>query len=401
MISPEPLLRTAPTSQEIDQWRARIRADATSNYHYQMAVALERAGNDAAAQDAYRHAVDARPDFPAAIWRLAGVLRRLGSTGQADALIARAEAGIPDFQAVSQWHLGRDDLNLGDVDAARPRFQQALALFKNNPPSAMAQDFLRLGREYQRRGDRGARLEMLDIAARLAGIDGDIVQDHAHALFQMGRVTEAVDVMRGLSARVPQAGKARYQTGVFLAAALDLDEAAAHLRAIGDLAEPYQSGALYHLALIDQAAGRYDAALAGFTDLIARKPRKAVYLAHAGLCRDVAGMPDGMALIDRALALDAENLYAMSFKSLILTRAGEPDAALDLHAMLPESAATAIWPRLAQAAAHQSRGESGNAQLAVRAVLDDRQWLPFDLLLVPWMASLIRPALLAEGAPGA
>lgn len=105
-------------------------------------------GDMARTEQAYRRALEADPDHPAALGGLGGVLAERGELGEAEALFARAAAAQADA-AYLYNNLGYVQMQQGDFPAARASLLKALTL---RPDYAQARANLKL--LGQRTGDR-------------------------------------------------------------------------------------------------------------------------------------------------------------------------------------------------------------------------------------------------------
>lgn len=115
---------------DFDAWRRRIREDTFSHYHYEMARAIERERNDAAAADAYRRAIAIRPDMTAAHHRLAKLLERLGQGGDAEAVRRQAQAQGAAAVASGLLQEAKEAFDEADEERAVRLLDEAEALHK-------------------------------------------------------------------------------------------------------------------------------------------------------------------------------------------------------------------------------------------------------------------------------
>ena len=83
---------------DVDAWRRAIRADCTANYHLEMGVALERAGEIRAAADHFRRGMEATPHSGVLHHYLVESLRRSGQISEAEAAGQAAAAAVPDYE---------------------------------------------------------------------------------------------------------------------------------------------------------------------------------------------------------------------------------------------------------------------------------------------------------------
>lgn len=122
------------TDIDVDSWRRRIREDTFAHYHYEMAQAIEREGNAAAAIDAYQRVLDIRPNDPTACFRLASLLKTVGRDDQAEMVEARARATDPYYPA-GIWHdFAREACEAGRYEETISLLEKAFSIHPGLKP---------------------------------------------------------------------------------------------------------------------------------------------------------------------------------------------------------------------------------------------------------------------------
>ena len=113
---------------DFDAWRAAIRRDTLSNYHYSMGRAIAREGNRAAAIEQLRHAAAADETMVAAHVELAELLRAEGRTAEAEAAGRVAAALSSNWQAEALLRQGEELAAVNRAEEALEVLTAAAAL---------------------------------------------------------------------------------------------------------------------------------------------------------------------------------------------------------------------------------------------------------------------------------
>lgn len=106
----------AGNTMNVDRWRERIRQDALSGYHYEMARAIEREGNIVAALEHIERAIGVRSDMAAAHLKAIALLKTLGDDERTAAAERRALAVNPDYVVDGHLEMAARLEEQGDYD---------------------------------------------------------------------------------------------------------------------------------------------------------------------------------------------------------------------------------------------------------------------------------------------
>jgi predicted O-linked N-acetylglucosamine transferase (SPINDLY family) len=225
--------------------------------------------------------------------------------GRARAAVESCRALLAAGRASAAVHAlhGRALIALGELDGA----QAALDLAQRLDPDFVPQ-WVERAMLARRRGDRDGVVAALAQAARLAPQQPSLALDHAVALDQVGRLTEADRVLSGLLARHPGNLAAWLAWGQMALAADDAGAAEARFASAQRLS-PDDPGALAGLADAAQALGRSEAERWARERLANLRPGDALRQAELGdaLRRDER-MAEAAAAFARARALDGDDL---------------------------------------------------------------------------------------------
>ena len=260
------------------------------NVHYTAALAFERLGETARAQEhlaasrrgpARRPAIEPPPEV--LFLRGQGVRAALAAgtelleQGRYDeAMVALTLAAIREPESADAHNaLGAALEQAGNREEARLRYEQAVALA---PDLAVART--NLGVLLGRLGEFDGAVEHLEAAVRL-----DPGQANAHvalgaALEAMGRAAEAVGAFQNAVARDPAIARAHLRLGVLLGEAGQLEDALSHLREASALA-PESGEAHHYLSVALFRLGNAAAAV--------EQERRAIALAEAAGNADLLG----------------------------------------------------------------------------------------------------------------
>lgn len=202
---------------------------------------LRDAGRAAEAEDAYRRALAIEPGFHRAATNLANLLAALGRTGEALALhraaLATAPDNLPSLRALGRLLFERgelaeaercyrrahelapahaDTLNaLGVVLRALGREKEAIEcwnrVLRAHPGYSAAHN--NLGVLYRLRREPQRAVEHLRAAVRLDPRDATTAANLAHALIDLGQISEAAHVARGIIERAPDSAEGHLMLG--------------------------------------------------------------------------------------------------------------------------------------------------------------------------------------------
>jgi tetratricopeptide (TPR) repeat protein len=226
------------TPTDIDRWRQAIRQDTFSNYHFEMGEALAGQGETAAAIDAYRRAIDAKPDFGAAHFRLIEALAATGNQIEREAAVACAERQAPAF--ASEWQRKRAQRAMADGrhDEAIEAVSAARALAGDNVTDIddnLAEAYYLRGLEHRRRDRPSAAITDLAAARRHAStvLLDTVLQDIDYylgpLLWDSGDLTGAQDALQRDLDHNPDRLQSLQLLGAVQLGLLDLPKAEANL----------------------------------------------------------------------------------------------------------------------------------------------------------------------------
>lgn len=251
----------APTGEAIvlafnvEAWRKAIRQDTCANYHFEMAVAIEREGDLVEAVKAFRRALDEKPDMIEARWCLAQALSRLKLEAEAEsvrrtagkdplrleteamcALGWRAHSAGADEAAASHFlravaldaEFGDAHAGLGLIAFTDGRIEDGLASFAQAPLGCetglnMAWELTAVGRRINQRQlqyDFKTAVPILRLSLLLAPGEADTYAELAHATYNSGLMDEAVPLSRHGLAIEPRNSLAHCRHAMFL---VDID----------------------------------------------------------------------------------------------------------------------------------------------------------------------------------
>ncbi len=220
------------------------------------------------AEAAFRHAVEAAPDRPAAHHNLGLALRAQGKRADARAAFERALALRPGY-GDAQNGLALLLQDEGDAAGATEAFAAAAALKPGDP-----EIWTNLGNMHQAQGRfvdaQAAYLRALAIAPGHA----NALYNYGLALKSAGRLAEAVDQYRAAIRARPDFAMAHNNLGNTLHALGQLPEAEAALRRAAALA-PGNAEIQSNLGYLLQSMGRFDAASHAFAAAVRADPDQA------------------------------------------------------------------------------------------------------------------------------
>ncbi len=319
----------------------------------QRAEAACSAGRYAEAEAGLRKALAAGVDDPHLLEMLSLVLRRQRRPQEALEVCEKLLARFP--QRAGAWHeAGRTLNNLGQLDAARGRLQQAISLAPED--AGLQHDF---GHVLQRLGETRAASEAFACAlklrpewavprVRLALLDIDAGN------FQAAR--EQLEAALGLDAQDADAwsalGVACHRLGCNEEAQAAYRQALAH--------NPRHGQALGNLGIVLHDAGEPEAAIAAYRHALSINPRDfraAEHLADALL--EMNDCRAALAAAEKLLKLFHGHSGALASKAIALQRLGRASEAADLLGM-----DELVWPIDIQVPAEFTDLDAFNSALA-------------------------------------
>ena len=342
------------------------------------AVAQLAAGDLVAAASSYRAILDRAPDRIDALDQLATIEVRLGHRHRAVKLLEKAVALRPDNAALL-LHLGRLRGDFGDQETALRHFAKAIQLDPNFAEAygALAWNFFVLHRF---RDAEAVARRALAIKPELAEVSFTL----GRALAGQGRLGEAASVLREVVAALPK-------------------DAMAHLHLASTLEDPAEAVIFYRRALaldaslkaihrmLGEALRRVEGAAAALAPLrraVELVPGDADAWAELGAALMRTDRADAVRCLERALAVDARHIEALTRHIDLLQSDGD------------FAAAAATFERLVAALPDRLAGERVWQRLAAVLHLDLHRPLPRTLAeQVAWqLDSLVTGKVLAFGA---
>lgn len=322
---------------DVDLWRRRIREETFSQYHYEMARAIEREGNVEAAIGAYQRALSIRTDYPAAYFRLLNLLSATGRADQAQAIDAQARAVNADYPAWA-WHQfafeALDERRNRDAIAA---VKEALALcptLKADPE--LAQVYFAEATEAERNGQIEEANTLLLDGLKLAPDNGELWRLFGFLNLFQCRIDPARGAFANALAFRPEEVMAYNGMGLVLQVDGHLDAAArSHQRAIALIPEtrPRELAASLCSATITQCArhnlGEASRAVEYALALDPSNPNVWVNRGIVALLGD--RLEQAEAYLRESLSLLPDYSFAETMLALTLDALGRKDEALALH----------------------------------------------------------------------
>ena len=280
--------------------------------------------------------VAARPDLQAA-WSLLGSVLAAQGDLKAEQAYRRALQLRPDHPE-THYNLGVFFLDSGRMDEAIACYRKALGL----RPFAPAHN--NLANALRARGRLAEALGHYAQAVQLEPQFADGWSNYGAALREAGRIDEAIPALERAVALFPQSWSAASNLGMAYLARNRVEPAIACQRRALEL-KPDSAEVLSHLGNALAAAARWDEAEACYRQAIEKAPRYADAHNNLGMLRvergDVAG---AAASFRRALDLKPAFSEATNNLGLLLQQEGRADEAIELY-----RAAMAADPRNARA----------------------------------------------------
>jgi len=379
-------------------WSERIRVDTLSNYHLEMARAIAREGNVAAAIDAYQRAIATRSGWGQPCVELYLLLRTHGRVAEAEAV--RQSAGLDATYFDQLTH------SAGLRDQARALMQankavEAVALLEeayacdSDAGEELASALLAagIGMPVEEAGRAVALLE------RSAQVDPDrpvTFQLLGDRLFALRRIAEAEAAYSKLCELRPSA-QAFGEVGLYRQFLLRFPESEEALRMALRL-EPSATAAQINLAVTLSCLDRFDEAMVLLEELETTAPGNRNVSAERGLVLLAMGrVEDALAAERQSLALAPPLTtpfawFPLSNLGLIMLRAGKLDEALRLHrtavGLAPNQGLA--WSNLGLSL-QWSGAEDEGMQAHRRAARLQSAMMPFWFHQRRWASKLLRP----------
>ncbi|WP_188261094.1 tetratricopeptide repeat protein [Azospirillum tabaci] len=373
-------------------WRERIRIETFANYHCEMGLAIQRAGDLAAAVAAFDRAIEIDPLMPRAYFGLVQCLRAMGRSDEAEAVHRRAvQADAAYYVKVCDAEADEHISNLR-VDEAMDVYRRLLA---HDPASTsiVAARFGALARRIDNWGESTHAEHRAREALKLVG------HPNLHGLLAFlclrnGRPAEAEDWARlsiGAGTNEPDAD---YTLGTIYQWFGRYGEAIEHFRAAGTK-NTGQIVALFiplHTGVSMIAAGRFAEAADALEQAHALQPAYGLAWAWKAWALFLKGHADeAEGLAREALALSPDEGVCHSILGLILQRRGRIADALHHQRQAAALRCNDAWCLSNLALAEQESGNHGPAvrvQARAKLITPPRHRLLDDMR--PWAADALR-----------
>ncbi|WP_454021061.1 tetratricopeptide repeat protein [Azospirillum sp. Marseille-Q6669] len=349
---------------DFEAWRHNIRASTFGLYHYNMGVALRKAGSADTAMAALQRAIEVMPDLVQAYRQLETLLDECGRPVEAAETRHRAMAVDPAYQAKALYHEGCELYDTGSLEQAAASFEEAL---RHAPDLLEARCYLALVHHTLGHSD----VPVPDVPSGFDPVSA----------FDLGRnywLLTSLSYNRGF--REPS----------WFAISSRTAEAFIRYR-------PDQLFGYHHLGCIQREAGQLDAALGMFEESARRFEVDFSFWADFGLVLLAAGdLGRAEETLRRAIALNDKEPMPLNRLGFVLQAQGRADAAVEAHERA--SALNRIGP-LQLSGLAMARELQGNWESALelsRAAVEAGKADP-HMKTDPWMLTGFALALEAVG----
>lgn len=367
------------SSEQIEHWRKRIREDVSSNYHFEMGIALAACGQDDTAIGHFRRAIESRMDFPLASKELHELLIRNRQSAEAEAVRSAALKVNPHYELTAHLAAITFRESRGDLAVAKSAAEAALALAPGLPAALHWQAYLafveggplpdvmampELGDTVQRDSlaDRyrvraipflseqrfGVAAAILDIARCYQADAPEWNARHAVALLCLGRAAEAVELLEQVLGR---SGAQEPDLDLLVRANI----AAGRLERATDLAEagmqrvPPDPSALSLLGLCAANRGDWRKCEKIQREAVATHPGDPFAFSNLGLALQGLGrIGEAIEMHRAALAIRQDDQWTLTNLGLALLAANERKAAMQAHRRAMELSKPYLRYNLAQ-----------------------------------------------------
>ena len=288
--------------------------------HYNLGVALARAGRHEEAEASYRRALELEPEYALSYQGLGQLAFRRGAHEVAASYFRRAVA-VDSTLAVAHNNLGHIHHRRGDIELAVRHYEGAV---RHEP--GQAQYLLNLGLAYRALGRFGHALAMVERAASLDTTLQNLDAILASLYLADRRLPEALSAYRDMAAR--NAGvDAHMGLGDVYATMSDLEQSAAQYRKVLEL-EPENPEAHHKLARVLDYQGNLPEAIRLLEEAVRLDETSVPALQSlAVLYGKGSRHEDGEILLSKARALDGENVETLLLLGELYTRQGRYEEA--------------------------------------------------------------------------
>lgn len=369
----------------INAWRQRIRDDTFANYHTQMGLALQGAGDVTAAIAAFERTLAIMPDDALAHFGLVAALQQINRTAEAEAAHRKALECAPDYQVqalrtqayeqITAEHLAEASNTVSQLVQLQPdswEGQDLLAYIRlaegqwpvtAAPPnqqvncerlSALGYPYIRLAWRFARKQQAPETMQAFEQALHFNPSLSHHISNVGMIYWMVGQVERLVVVLEALTRRVEDDPHIWNWLGQMLLA----------LGHMGKATEAFRRA----LAIDEQSA----AALPAFGNL----------LQACGRLEEAADW------YDRAKRLRADDIWLLSGQALLELQLGSPTRAMELQLevlRLYPRARDLSWLGTNIALVEQGNGLADAARASHRrAIATEPHLVKFHASLRPW-----------------
>lgn len=327
-------------------WRQRIRSTTFANYHYSMAVALEREGATGAALTAYRTALETQPDLAVAAYRLHMLLLKLDEAGEAAAIYPQALSTDAHYIANGMMGIARELMEAESWAEGESMFQSAIS---NGclPTDDLVEACLLLGRWKQQQGSTDSAIEILSRGVNAEPESVPLLEQLGSAFLTKDDLSSADPVLRkGLSLEPFSASMTYLLSWVRLLTCQFEDAAVSFDRAIS-LGYKYPGLAQWRQGLCLLALGRYDDVMKCYSRQLGGERQTAVIQSYRGLCLQAVGrLGEAEQMHRQACASPGYEAEKLANRALTASAMGDAERATVLHHEALEQERS-LWPIIA------------------------------------------------------
>lgn len=218
----------ALSTDEVEAWRRRIRAETFANYAFEMGNALLTTGETACAIDQLHRALDFLPTHTGARLSLMTAFQSLGRDGDAQVIDSAGRQLDPCFQGRMDILRGLARLKDQDAGGAEGYLAQARTVLPH-PWRDLADAQMALAEQWLKDGSFGQALCAFQQAAL---DDGDVsrLREAGRCLSEYGAFGQAEAVLSDYCRQCPEDGEGPFWTGFSILAQGRVEDAVHHLR---------------------------------------------------------------------------------------------------------------------------------------------------------------------------
>lgn len=376
---------------DIDAWRKRIRDDTFANYHVEMGLALQGAGDASAAVSAFERAVAIAPDDARANYGLTTGLLQLGRAEDAELAHRRALEHAPDYQVQAMLAQVYVLIGAKHVSDAAQILDQILRL---QPDCREGQELLAYARLAE--GRRAAEMPVIGdrpVHDRLSAIGYPYMQ-LAWRFARELRIPETMEAFEqavrfspSLIHHISSVGMIYWMDGQVERLTSVLETLT---RRGDDLPQVWN-----WLGQVLLTLGRLDQAMKAHRQALALNEQDPAALPSVGNLLQARGSLDEAAQwYDRANRIRPDDIWLLSGQSLLEVALGHPERAMDLQRevlKLYPGTRDLSWLGTNLALVEQANGQMEAARTSHRrAIAAEPHLIGFHASLRPWVLEELR-----------